>query len=142
MNSRWFENALDTRPALMSASALAKRASIARRWRILAVNDEFWGENDLAHMGCGLHEIAVMQTHPGTDARGNGHLPIPFYLNDAHPDSLALWCDNLQARETFEVLTVEGADSLDAVRRHGRDKLQIEDSCAAHGIPAQQTQPS
>jgi len=87
MNSLWFENALDTRLALMSASALVKRASITRRWA---------GVYSRSTISFGVRTIlpmwAVASTRPPssrpTSARRNGHLALALYFNDAHGDSL------------------------------------------------------
>jgi hypothetical protein len=37
--------------------------------------------------------------------------------------SVSLGSENLQARETLEVLTIVSADSLHSIYRHGRNKL-------------------
>jgi hypothetical protein len=49
-----------------------------------------------------------------------------------------LRCNNLQAREAFEDLSIEGANSPDAVRHQGRNKLQIKDGSSVNWAVSQQ----
>ena len=70
--------------------------------------------------------VTVLPRAPGLEGQDEKQLP-----------AAALRRQNLYAGKALKVLTVEGADSFDAICHHGCDKLQIKDSSAAHGAPAQ-----
>ena len=55
--------------------------------------------------------------------------------------SVSLGSENLQTRETLEVLTIVSADSLHSIYRQGRNKLQVEDRSSPHRVSAQHLQP-